>query len=109
MLDQDNNLQITGRIKEIIITSGGENVEPFPVEFAMKQACPLVSHAVLIGEGRKYVSLLLTLKVEKDNFTQMQTQKLSKESLDFVKQKLRLSNVESVDEAIKTKEVQEYI
>jgi len=32
LLDKEDNLVITGRIKEIIITSGGENVEPFPVE-----------------------------------------------------------------------------
>lgn len=63
---EENNLVITGRIKEILITSGGENVEPQAIEQAMKLACPIVSHAVLVGEGRKFVSFLLTLKVDKD-------------------------------------------
>ena len=69
----------------------------------------MISHAVLIGEGRKYVSLLLTLKVEKDNVSGVHTHRLSKDSLAFIRQKLRLSNVETVEQAIQTKEVQEYI
>ena len=62
-LDSNNNLVITGRIKELLITSGGENVEPESIEQEIKSICPLVSHAVLVGDGRKFVSLLLTLKV----------------------------------------------
>lgn len=75
----------------------------------MKQACPIVSHAVLVGEGRKFVSLLLTLKVEKDPVSGQQTRKLSQESREFIKHKLRLSNVTTVDQAIQTKEVLDYI
>ena len=62
-LDANNNLVITGRIKELLITSGGENVEPESIEQEIKSICPLVSHAVLVGDGRKFVSLMLTLKV----------------------------------------------
>ena len=89
-LEQDNNLVITGRIKEILITSGGENVEPQAMEQAMKVACPLISHAVLVGEGRKFVSFLLTLKVTKENFTGRQTRILSPEATSFIKKELKM-------------------
>ena len=49
-IDDDDNLIITGRIKEIIITSGGENVEPVAIEQAVKQNCPIVSNAIVVGE-----------------------------------------------------------
>ena len=66
-LDEDQNLIITGRIKDILITSGGENVIPTSMESNFKQTCPnLVSHCVLVGEGKKYVSLLITLRTVRD-------------------------------------------
>ena len=65
-IDEKGFLKITGRIKEIIITSGGENIDPAPIELAIKTACPLISHAVVVGEQKKFVSVLLTLKVKKD-------------------------------------------
>ena len=96
-IDERGNLVITGRIKEILITSGGENVEPQPIEEAVKQACPIISHAVLVGESRKFVSLLLTLKVEKEPQSGVYTKQLSKDAQAFIRSKLRLSNVSRVD------------
>ncbi|KAK1327763.1 hypothetical protein QTO34_012671 [Cnephaeus nilssonii] len=49
-------------IKELIITAGGENVPPVPIEEAVKTELPLISSAVLIGDQRKFLSMLLTLK-----------------------------------------------
>ena len=49
-----------GRKKEIIITSGGKNIAPKNIERALK-TLPLVSEAVIIGEGKKFLSALLTL------------------------------------------------
>ena len=62
-IDENGFVTITGRIKETVITSGGENVDPAPIELAVRSVCPLISHAVLVGDRRKYVSLLITLKV----------------------------------------------
>ena len=63
-VDKDGYLYITGREKDIIITSGGEIVSPVSIENTVKDLIPLVDHAVVIGDRKKYLSLLLTLKLE---------------------------------------------
>ncbi len=68
---QDGYLYITGRKKELIITAGGEKIAPVPVEGLIKQALPMVSNAILIGDQRKFLTCLLTLKVEVDDATGM--------------------------------------
>jgi len=58
----NNMFQITGRYKELIITAGGENVAPVPIESALKQNCPAISNAMMVGDKRKFNTVLLTLK-----------------------------------------------
>jgi len=64
VLDADGFIQITDRKKEIIITAGGENIAPQFVEGQIK-SIPVVSQAVLIGDRRRHLSVLLTLDPEK--------------------------------------------
>lgn len=59
-LDEDGYLRITGRKKEIIVTAGGKNVAPAVLEDRM-QAHNLISHAVVVGEGRPFIGALITL------------------------------------------------
>ncbi|WP_424213211.1 AMP-dependent synthetase/ligase [Streptomyces sp. BI20] len=59
-LDEDGFLRITGRKKELIITSAGKNITPTEVEFAVQRA-RLVSRAVLVGDRRPYPVALITL------------------------------------------------
>jgi len=64
-IDQDGFFYITGRMKEIIITAGGENIAPVPIEDNIK-ADPgigeVVSHAMVVGDARKHLAVILTLK-----------------------------------------------
>ncbi|KAL7836678.1 hypothetical protein AOLI_G00279620 [Acnodon oligacanthus] len=64
--DKNGFLYITGRIKELIITAGGENVPPVPIEDAVKEEVTIISNAMLVGDKKKFLSILLTLKCEAD-------------------------------------------
>ncbi|WP_327096505.1 AMP-dependent synthetase/ligase [Nocardia vinacea] len=59
-LDSDGYLRITGRKKEILVTSGGKNVAPAPLEDRVRLH-PLVSNCMVVGDGRDYVTALVTL------------------------------------------------
>ena len=62
-LDADGYLTITGRKKEIIITAGGKNVAPAPLEDRLR-AHPLVGQCMVVGDGRPYVAALITLEAD---------------------------------------------
>lgn len=60
VLDEEGYLRIVDRKKELIITAGGKNISPANIEAALK-TIPLVGQACVIGDGRPYLSALLTL------------------------------------------------
>ncbi|WP_406394366.1 AMP-dependent synthetase/ligase [Streptomyces sp. NBC_00887] len=60
-LDEDGYLTITGRKKDIIITSGGKNVIPAPLEDWLR-AHPLVGQCLVVGDNRPFVTALITLE-----------------------------------------------
>ncbi|MBX7190438.1 MAG: AMP-binding protein [Sandaracinaceae bacterium] len=62
--DDDGFLWITGRKKEIIITAGGKNITPKNIEEGVKTATTVVGECVVIGDRRKYLSLLVWLEPE---------------------------------------------
>jgi long-chain acyl-CoA synthetase len=62
-LDEDGFLKITGRKKEILVTSGGKNVAPAVIEDRIA-AHPLVGQAMVVGDGQKYVAALITIDVD---------------------------------------------
>ncbi|CAN5763372.1 AMP-dependent synthetase/ligase [soil metagenome] len=57
------HLKIVGRLKDIIITSGGKNVSPDYIENELKFS-PYVREAIVIGEGRKYLSALIGIEYD---------------------------------------------
>jgi long-chain acyl-CoA synthetase len=61
-IDDEGFLKITGRKKEIYVTSGGKNIAPLIIEETMK-SISLLSQCFLVGDGRKYCSALFTLDV----------------------------------------------
>ncbi|HEX6360043.1 long-chain fatty acid--CoA ligase [Actinophytocola sp.] len=62
-LDEDGYLKITGRKKEILVTSGGKNVAPSVIEDRIA-AHPLVGQALVVGDGQKYIAALITIDAE---------------------------------------------
>ncbi len=62
-LDEDGYLTITGRKKDLIITSGGKNLTPSLSELAL-QTSPFVSRAVMVGDRRPHPVALITLDAE---------------------------------------------
>lgn len=62
--DQEGFYKVVGRIKEIIIPAGGENVAPTNIEDEIKISLPdAVSNVMVCGDGKQYLTCLLTLKV----------------------------------------------
>ncbi|BCT75433.1 long-chain acyl-CoA synthetase [Sinomonas cyclohexanicum] len=59
-LDADGFLTLTGRLKDILVTAGGKNVVPGPLEEALQES-ELIAHAVVVGEGRPFVGALVAL------------------------------------------------
>ena len=79
-------VSITGRIKELIITAGGENVPPVLIEDALKDAMPALSNAMVIGDKRKFLTVLLTLQADVDLESGVPTKKLTGHALETCKE-----------------------
>jgi long-chain acyl-CoA synthetase len=62
-LDPNGYLSVTGRKKDLIVTAYGKNVSPEEIETRLRME-PIISQAVVIGDGRPYLSALLTLDAQ---------------------------------------------
>jgi long-chain acyl-CoA synthetase len=62
-IDQEGFVRITGRKKEILVTSGGKNVAPGVLEERLRDH-PLVGPSVVVGDGRPFVAALVTLDAD---------------------------------------------
>lgn len=59
----ENEIRIIDRKKEIIITSGGKNIAPSEIENALRESI-YVKEAIIIGDGRKFLSALIVLDID---------------------------------------------
>ncbi|WP_290644175.1 long-chain fatty acid--CoA ligase [Aquabacterium sp.] len=62
-VDEDGYVYITGRKKDLIITSGGKNISPANIEASLMDS-HLIEYAVVCGDGRNYLTALLTLETQ---------------------------------------------
>lgn len=63
VLDRNGRLAITGRVKDTIVLSGGENVEPVPIEDALKES-EFIEQAVVLGQDKKQLGALIVLSAK---------------------------------------------
>jgi long-chain acyl-CoA synthetase len=57
------HVRITDRMKDLIITAGGKNISPSMIENALK-ASPYVREAIVIGDGRKFLTALIGIELD---------------------------------------------
>ena len=113
--DEDNDIDITepsgfmkiiGRIKDLIVTSGGENIPPVLIENEIKNQLLGISNCIVIGDKKKFLTMLISLKVEM-NADGIPTDNLAADALYICKQ--INSNVTTYSDAQKDSKWIEYI
>ncbi|WP_406512548.1 AMP-dependent synthetase/ligase [Streptomyces sp. NBC_00161] len=98
-LDGEGYLTITGRKKDLIITSGGKNVAPAPLEDWLR-AHPLVGQCMVIGDNRPYVVALITLEPDGLAHWRQMRKKTGVPTRELVRdEELRADIQRAVDEA----------
>lgn len=83
--DNEGFYYITGRIKELLITAGGENIAPVLMEDNIKAELPCISNAILIGDKKKFITVFLTFKTIVDKETDLPTNQLTVGAIDWMK------------------------
>eukprot|EP00033_Pygsuia_biforma_P006471 GCRY01007254.1.p1 GENE.GCRY01007254.1~~GCRY01007254.1.p1 ORF type:complete len:240 (-),score=75.75 GCRY01007254.1:268-987(-) len=63
--DSEGFIYITGRLKELVITAGGENIPPVPIEVFLKKNCErVVSNVMVVGDRRRFLTCLISLQTQ---------------------------------------------
>lgn len=106
--DRAGFLYITGRLDNLIVTAGGEHIPAEAIEARVREHMPIVSRAVLVGDKRKFLAVLLTLKVVLDEHA-LPTNRLAPEVLEILKE--LGSTATTVEECMqdRTQKVRTYI
>jgi long-chain-fatty-acid--CoA ligase ACSBG len=90
-IEKDGHLRITGRIKELIIGAGGENIAPVPIEDRFKAICLPCSNIIVVGEMQRFMAALITFKVDVDMKSGLPSKELTSEAKNFFKNELKLN------------------
>jgi len=64
--DEKGNWRIVGRLKDLIIPSSGHNISPEPIEQMVLSALPEAEHVMAVGNGRKFLSVIVTGNLSRD-------------------------------------------
>ncbi|PHJ15635.1 amp-binding enzyme domain-containing protein, partial [Cystoisospora suis] len=84
-VDDEGFIYLTGRLKELIITAGGENVPPLLLESLIKQELPgAISNCMVIGDRRKFLSCLVCLTTTRNKEDDQPTNLLAPEVLRLI-------------------------
>ncbi|MCG3171925.1 MAG: Long-chain-fatty-acid--CoA ligase FadD15 [Myxococcota bacterium] len=59
-IDAAGNLKIIGRLKNLVIPESGHNIAPEPLEQRLKELCPEIEHAVIVGHGKPFLAAIYT-------------------------------------------------
>ncbi|KAK8807128.1 hypothetical protein WA158_003887 [Blastocystis sp. Blastoise] len=79
--DNDGFFYVTGRIKELIVTAGGENIPPVLIETKIMELSNCFANVVVVGDKKKYLSCLISLKTNANPLNGEPTDKLAPASL----------------------------
>ena len=107
-IDERGLLYVTGRIKELIITAGGENVAPLIIEDNFKDLCPPCSNIMVIGENQKFLGAFITFNVKIDPNTGIPSNELASECVNWFQKNLGVE-IKTCDEAIANEKVNKFI
>ena len=107
-IEEGGRMSLTGRIKELIITAGGENVAPVPIEDNFKFECEACSNIMLVGDYKKYIAALITFKADINPKTGFPSRNLAAEAKICFKKTLNL-DLNTTDEAISHPKVIEFV
>jgi long-chain-fatty-acid--CoA ligase ACSBG len=102
-IDKFGMVRITGRYKELIIGSGGENIAPVPIEDHIKKLCPAISNVMMIGDKRKFNTCVVTLKAKGASGEKPGTDELDGDALEVN------PAITKISEAMKDETWQKYI
>jgi len=89
-LDEDNFLTISGRLKNLMVTSGGKNISPQPLENALLTS-PWIEQVIVVGNGKNFVTALIVPSFE--NINQWYTEK----DLDIASAEDAIKNPEIIE------------
>lgn len=106
-LDKNGAMMITGRFKELLVTAGGENIAPVPIELNIKAELPFLSNIMAIGDHMKFVSALLTFKVTSPP-TELPNHKLLPEAIEEL-EKHGIKGITTVQQAMESEKIKKVI